>query len=383
MTVPTLTSRKLIRQRLATLIDEITTLVAVYDHETKDFERKSPIATVHSDGSMTTFPDYTREFHRFWITIFWARTDDDFVEDYTDDLAAAVRQKLIDNLEEPGYWHDIHFDEEFSEMDYVIIDGVMYRRERWRITVYAVEAFIEFQWLPLSTNLTYDFIASPTYLFQNNDGTNPVTAFGQTVLSWQDRIAAALLVASTGAKYQTENSQDALEFLDANERYTGTGLDAPEGARTYQMVVSSALTFGSGPSILFYHASSVSQIAGSFKWGGDDDPQLFLSATLHKSWQGNPEPLDGEIHIVTLTLPSADVAGLQAAKLYIDGVERTDTEEVITGGVAAWTDLGIGGGSSDYFGHLYRILVYDEVLDDNERQLNEAGLADLYDVVLG
>lgn len=471
MTVPTLTSRKLVRQRLATLLDEITTLVTVYDHETKDFERKSPIATIHSDGTLTTFPDYTREFHRFWISAYWRREDDDITEDYVDDLAAAIRQKLIDNLEETGYWHDIHFDEEFSEMDYVIIDGVMYRRERWRVTIFVVEADSETaptapsglvatedgstaidlvwndnsdnelqfviersltgvggweivatpaadsesytdtgldpattyyyrikaennigssaysavdsattDWSPIGTP-TLDFIASPTYLFQANNGTNPVTAFGQTVLSWKDRIANELLVASTGAKYQSENTYDAVEFLDANERYTAT-LDIPAGARTYQMVVSSALAFGSGNPILFYHASSLSQIAGSFKWGGDDSPQFFLSSTLHKSWNNNPETLDGEIHIVTLTLPSADLAGLQAATLHIDGVERTDTEIVTTGSTAAWTGFSIGGGTNDYFGHVYRFLVYEEALSEADREFNEAGLADLYGVIL-
>ncbi len=137
MTVPTLTSRKAVRQQLAVLLDEITNLT-VYDHEVKDFQRLSPVAMVHSDGTMTTFPDFAREFHRFWISIFWARGDDDATEDYIDDLATAVRQKLLDNLEEAGLWHDIHFDEEFSELDYPIIDSVMYRRERFRVTVFVV-----------------------------------------------------------------------------------------------------------------------------------------------------------------------------------------------------------------------------------------------------
>lgn len=134
----TLTSRKTTRQQLATLLGQITTFVAVYDHETKDFGRRSPVGMVHSDGSRTTWPDFTREFHRCIVTLLWAREDADATEDYLDDLAQAVRQKFYDNQELAGYWHDLEFDEQFSQLDYPIIDGIMYRRERMRVTVFYV-----------------------------------------------------------------------------------------------------------------------------------------------------------------------------------------------------------------------------------------------------
>lgn len=140
--MPTLTSRKQSRQQLATLLTAgVTDLVAVYDHEVRDFGGRSPVATIHSNGTRTTFPDYTREYHRFLITLLWKRSDDDLTEDYVDDLAADVRQTLIDNAEAAGYWQDLQFDDEadgFSEMGYWIIDGVQYRWERIRVTAYIV-----------------------------------------------------------------------------------------------------------------------------------------------------------------------------------------------------------------------------------------------------
>lgn len=133
----TLTSRKTARAQIAVLLDEITGL-NVYDHEPKDFGRLSPVAMVYSEGTRTEFPDYAREFHRFWITLYWRRDDPDTTEDYLDDLAQDVRQKLLDNAEEPGYWQDILFDEDFSETQYLLLDGVQYRSERMRVTVFSV-----------------------------------------------------------------------------------------------------------------------------------------------------------------------------------------------------------------------------------------------------
>lgn len=142
----TLTSRKTRRQQLASLLDtNVTDLVAVYDHQVKNFGGRSPVATVHSDGTRTVFPDYTREYHRFLITLWWKRSDDEDTEDYIDDLAQAVRQTLINHAEEPGYWSDIFFEDEqtgidYSQMDYVILDGVMYRRELIRVVTLVISA---------------------------------------------------------------------------------------------------------------------------------------------------------------------------------------------------------------------------------------------------
>lgn len=137
--MPTLTSRKTVRQQLATLLtDNVTTLVAAYDHQTKSFGGRSPVAMVHSDGTRSTFPDYAREYHRLLITLLWKRSDDDATEDYMDDLAKDVRQVLYDNAEAAGYWEDLSFDEEFSEMGYWIIDGAQYRWEVIPVTCYVV-----------------------------------------------------------------------------------------------------------------------------------------------------------------------------------------------------------------------------------------------------
>lgn len=147
---PTLTSRKAARAQLKTVLKAgIETLLeelwdvedvtlAAYESEAKDFGGLSPVLTVHSDGTMTTFTDYAREYHRFWVSLYWKRDDADTIEDALDDLAWAARQTLIDNSEEQGYWHDLDFDESFSEMAYLIIDGVQYRSERLRVIAYSV-----------------------------------------------------------------------------------------------------------------------------------------------------------------------------------------------------------------------------------------------------
>lgn len=136
---PTLTSRQDSRKKIAELLAEITTLVAVYDHQTKDFGRRSPVAMVHSDGSRTSWTDYAREWHRFIVTLLWGRDDAEDTEDRLDNLARDVRQKLYDNSEIAGFWEDLIFDnDEFSEMDYFLLDGKLYRRELLRVTVYSV-----------------------------------------------------------------------------------------------------------------------------------------------------------------------------------------------------------------------------------------------------
>lgn len=134
----TLTSRKAARQHLATLLTAITELQTVYDHQTKDIKRESPVCMVYSDGSQTFWPGYAYEHHRAWIELFVRRDDDDACEDLIDDLSQKVRQKLLDNYEVSAKWADLRFDESPSEMGYVVIDGKMYRTERFAVTVVSV-----------------------------------------------------------------------------------------------------------------------------------------------------------------------------------------------------------------------------------------------------
>jgi hypothetical protein len=142
--MPTMTSRKTYRKGLATLLGTDPTLVAVFDHESANPGGQSPFATVHSDRTRTQFPDYTRQRHRFWLTLYWKRGQAGDTEDRLDDLSAAVRQLLIDNtdLSGSGLWHDLEFDEEDQGgeggMDCVLIDGVAYRRERIPVTVFVI-----------------------------------------------------------------------------------------------------------------------------------------------------------------------------------------------------------------------------------------------------
>lgn len=141
-----LTSRKVARAQLKTVLKTgvetaftaVDLTLAAYESEPKTLGGFSPVLSVHSDGSMTTFPDYARELHRFWVITYWERDDPDTTEDNIDDLSVAVRQTLLDNAEATGYWQDLIFDDDFSEVAYVLIDGIQYRTERLRVTVFSV-----------------------------------------------------------------------------------------------------------------------------------------------------------------------------------------------------------------------------------------------------
>ena len=127
-------SRKAAREALATLLGGISTFVAVYDHEVLDFQRQSPVAMVHSDGTAPGF-DSLSSFHRqqaLIVSIWWKR--DSATEDYIDDLSEDVYDLLEENAEAVG-WDNLQIDEAFSILDYPILDGVQYRREMIRVLI--------------------------------------------------------------------------------------------------------------------------------------------------------------------------------------------------------------------------------------------------------
>ncbi len=134
----TLTSRKAPRKQLEELLSQVPAFVETYDHETKDFGRRSPVGMVHSDGTRTQFPGYANEHHGYLVTLLWRRDDGQETEDALDDLSRDVRQKLIDNTTVAGIWDDLLFDDDFSSLDYPTIDNVQYRRERLRVLVHVV-----------------------------------------------------------------------------------------------------------------------------------------------------------------------------------------------------------------------------------------------------
>jgi hypothetical protein len=119
-------ARKSERQALVTLLATNTTLQAVYDHEVKDFRRVSPVAMVHSDGTqlLDRDPDYN---YAFIISLWWKRdSDGGDTEDDIDDLSEEIFTLLHTR-------RDLIFDNEFTRLDYPIVDGIMYRRERIRV----------------------------------------------------------------------------------------------------------------------------------------------------------------------------------------------------------------------------------------------------------
>lgn len=141
----TLTSRKAARAQLKSVLkagvetafSAVSLTLAAYASEPKVIDT-SPALVVHSDGSQPVLVDYARELHRFWVTTYWLRNDPDTTEDNIDDLHVAVLQTLLDNAELAGYWTDLIFEDDFSEAAYVLINGVQWRTERLRVTVFSV-----------------------------------------------------------------------------------------------------------------------------------------------------------------------------------------------------------------------------------------------------
>jgi hypothetical protein len=132
-------SRKAVRQALAGLLTTaVTQLVAVYDHETADFGGRSPVAMVYSDGTAPgpaeTYGQHDRQ-HAMLISLWWLRTDDDATEDYMDDLSEDVID-VVEGNDEQAQWARMWLDDGFSQMDYPIVDGKMYRREVLRVILW-------------------------------------------------------------------------------------------------------------------------------------------------------------------------------------------------------------------------------------------------------
>jgi hypothetical protein len=129
-------TRKAARKALAALLATLPDFEAIYDYENEDFERLSPVAMVHSDGSaMTgaaTFADLPR-LHALIISVLWRRTET--TEDAIDDLSAKVLDLIEDN-EQTADWNQITLEETGSELDYPIIDGHQYRRERFTVFIW-------------------------------------------------------------------------------------------------------------------------------------------------------------------------------------------------------------------------------------------------------
>lgn len=102
-------------------------LVEVYDHEVKDFGRLSPVAMINSDGTNPVLTFDGQEY-RFNIWLWIQRGDDDATEDAMDDLSDRLMSAILSN-------GSVYLNDDFSELDYPIVDGVQYRRERVRVRV--------------------------------------------------------------------------------------------------------------------------------------------------------------------------------------------------------------------------------------------------------
>lgn len=131
-------SRKDARQAVATLLESDPTLVEVYDHETKDFGGLTPVAMVHSDGTSHgpgQFLSGYQRSHALLISLWWNR-EGATTEDNIDDLSEAILDLLEANRGPSNDWGSLEIDDGYSQLDYPILDGVMYRREQIRVIVW-------------------------------------------------------------------------------------------------------------------------------------------------------------------------------------------------------------------------------------------------------
>jgi hypothetical protein len=134
MNIVKLVNRTIAREHLASILGQIGTFVAVYDHEIKDFQGLSPVATIHSDGTQIA-TNFRRQIHAYRVSLWWARSDDDDTEDLMDGLTYDVLAKLSQHRRVPGKWQSLQMDTGFSEMAYPIVDGQQYRLEVMRVLV--------------------------------------------------------------------------------------------------------------------------------------------------------------------------------------------------------------------------------------------------------
>lgn len=135
MTIP----RKEARKAVAALLATIPEFVAVYDYEIDDFDEATPVAMVHSDGTITTDPPVTfgcpAHVHALLVHIFVKRNPPTS-EDDIDDLSGAVFTMLEANPTNAA-WDNMQIDAEFSDTDHVMmIKSIQYRHEVLRVLIW-------------------------------------------------------------------------------------------------------------------------------------------------------------------------------------------------------------------------------------------------------
>ena len=131
-------SRKDARQAVAAGIQaNVSGLQAVYDRETPDFGRLSPVCMVYSNGTRPglalTLGAHARDAGLF-VALWWKWAET--TEDDLDDLSEATWDYLESVSGPTADWDGLDIDEQLSAMDYPIVDGVQYRRETIAIVVW-------------------------------------------------------------------------------------------------------------------------------------------------------------------------------------------------------------------------------------------------------
>ena len=120
------------RKRLKALMEETGEFQKVWRALAKNFEQKSPICCVYSDGSGPTLREVSKGTGLRILIAVRRDKDAELAEDKIDQLGKAVRKKLIAHHDEPPFWQELEFDEEPSIMDYYPsgeTDGIQYRYE--------------------------------------------------------------------------------------------------------------------------------------------------------------------------------------------------------------------------------------------------------------
>lgn len=131
-----LTSRQTVREEISDLFDDISELQVNYDYPVLKLEGRSPVLTIHSDGTLAEFmgANVTQQDHFFIVTIFVNRQahGDEACEDLLDVVYTAVMQRLRNNITGSSY-SVLEMSGQRSAPLFVTIDGIAYRVEEVRV----------------------------------------------------------------------------------------------------------------------------------------------------------------------------------------------------------------------------------------------------------
>ena len=131
-----LTDRRLVREEISDLFNDITELQENVDYPVLKLEGKSPVLTTHGDGTQGVWQgrNVSQLDHFFIVTIFINRAahGDEGAEDLLDKIYSEVMQRLRNNPTGTAY-RELEPSSQRSAPAFATIDGIPYRVEELRV----------------------------------------------------------------------------------------------------------------------------------------------------------------------------------------------------------------------------------------------------------